>query len=165
MRTCRTCEARKPLMEFYQQSNGTLFHDCKDCWKAYVKRNRLVRTEQYQEYEKGRANLPHRVAARMEYAATPEGRAAMNRGRRAYLDRNPLKRAAHVATGNAIRDGRLVREPCEVCGHERAQAHHDDYSKPLDVRWLCVTHHKAWHRENVALCPEAKTEQREEEAA
>lgn len=151
-------------MDFYQHTNGTIHHDCKDCWKAYVRRNRLVRVDQYREYEKGRANLPHRVTARMEYAATPEGRAALNRGRRTYLERYPLKRAAHIATGNAIRDGRLVRQPCEVCG-SRAEAHHDDYSKPLDVRWLCKTHHTAWHRENVPLCPEAPAEQREEEAA
>lgn len=40
--------------------------------------------------------------------------------------------------------GKLVPEPCEVCG-EKAEKHHDDYSKPLGVRWLCPTHHRQWH--------------------
>lgn len=59
---------------------------------------------------------------------------------------NPEKYSAHIKTGNAIRDGKLMRQPCEVCGKAKAQAHHDDYSKPLEVRWLCVKHHNEHHR-------------------
>lgn len=140
-------------MEFYRQSSGTIKRDCKECWKAYVKANRMVRTEQYREYERSRANAPHRVEARKAYAQTPEGKAAGNRAKRAFIERNPLKRAAHVMVGNALRDGRLVRQPCEACG-ECAQAHHDDYSKPLEVRWLCTTHHAEWHKHNTPLCPD-----------
>ena len=53
----------------------------------------------------------------------------------------------------AIERGKLTRKPCEVCGgdglmtdgrHE-VQAHHDDYNKPLEVRWLCQKHHHEWH--------------------
>lgn len=62
-----------------------------------------------------------------------------------YFSRYPDKRAAHKATGNAIRDGRIIRQPCEQCGSKQVQAHHDDYSRPLDVRWLCVTHHNEHH--------------------
>jgi hypothetical protein len=54
---------------------------------------------------------------------------------------------AHQIVGLAIRSGVLVVKPCEDCGKD-AQAHHDDYSKPLDVRWLCVKHHSAWHDNN-----------------
>jgi hypothetical protein len=38
---------------------------------------------------------------------------------------------------SAVRAGRLVRAACETCGATKTQGHHDDYSKPLDVRWLC----------------------------
>jgi ribosomal protein S27AE len=55
------------------------------------------------------------------------------------------KRAARIAAGGAIATGRLVKQPCEKCGAERVHAHHDDYSKPLDVRWLCPKHHAEEH--------------------
>lgn len=42
----------------------------------------------------------------------------------------------------------LERKPCEACGAERAEAHHDDYSKPLSVRWLCKRHHAEHHRQS-----------------
>jgi ribosomal protein S27AE len=65
------------------------------------------------------------------------------RGFRRYDD---LKHRARLAVTHAIERGTLVREPCEACGREPAQAHHDDYSKPLDVRWLCSTCHGIEHR-------------------
>jgi hypothetical protein len=55
------------------------------------------------------------------------------------------KMLAHAKVGKAIRQGRLTREPCEVCGASFAEAHHDDYDKPLQVRWLCPEHHRAHH--------------------
>lgn len=46
-----------------------------------------------------------------------------------------------------IRRGLIVRQPCEVCQGQKAQAHHDDYSKPFNIRWLCQTRHTAVHLE------------------
>jgi len=48
----------------------------------------------------------------------------------------------------ALRAGKIKRQPCEVCGG-KAEGHHTDYSKPLDVKWLCRTHHRAAHRKHV----------------
>jgi hypothetical protein len=43
--------------------------------------------------------------------------------------------------------GKLKRQPCEVCGAtENIERHHEDYSKPLDVQWLCPTHHRERER-------------------
>jgi hypothetical protein len=44
------------------------------------------------------------------------------------------------------RRGTLQPQPCEVCGSPEVQMHHDNYNKPLDVRWLCTTHHGIAHR-------------------
>jgi hypothetical protein len=45
------------------------------------------------------------------------------------------------------RDGRLTPQPCERCGREDTHGHHEDYSKPLDVNWLCPPCHGERHRE------------------
>lgn len=57
-----------------------------------------------------------------------------------------FKKAAQAYTYRCIRDGLLVRKPCEVCGNIKVDAHHDDYTKPMDVRWLCRKHHLLHHR-------------------
>jgi hypothetical protein len=67
---------------------------------------------------------------------------------RAYDAANPKKRAAKLAVKHALRDGLLSKRPCAECGIAPAHAHHDDYDKPLRVRWLCGVHHKAWHRKH-----------------
>lgn len=54
---------------------------------------------------------------------------------------NDLKRGAMEAVSNALKSGALVQQPCEMCGAE-AEAHHEDYSQPLTVRWLCPLHHR-----------------------
>lgn len=43
------------------------------------------------------------------------------------------------------RRGKLIQDPCEVCGSKDSQMHHDDYSKPLEVRWFCRRHHGYLH--------------------
>jgi hypothetical protein len=65
-----------------------------------------------------------------------------------FQARSEQHRPTQQITSRAIRRGELVRQPCEVCGNPRSHAHHDDYSKPLEVRWLCAGHHKRWHCEN-----------------
>lgn len=49
---------------------------------------------------------------------------------------------------NAIQARKIHKQPCEVCGEIKAEAHHDDYNKPLEVRWLCRKHHSEWHKNN-----------------
>lgn len=60
------------------------------------------------------------------------------------------KIAARQAVHNAIRSGKMVRARCEVCGNPNAQAHHQDYARPLDVLWLCSKHHGATRRKEAA---------------
>lgn len=52
---------------------------------------------------------------------------------------------AHALVAKALEAGTLVKEPCEKCGASGAIAHHDDYNKPLSVRWLCRVHHMEAH--------------------
>ena len=55
-----------------------------------------------------------------------------------------IKRARNVLC-LAVSRGKVIRKACEVCGFYPAEGHHDDYSRPLDVRWLCKEHHEAHH--------------------
>lgn len=141
-RTCKKCGLSKPTSDFYPRQ----CYECKECTKKRVKETRAANADHYHEFDRQRANLPHRVEARKAYAETERGHIALNRAKRAYRSRNPLKRRAHTLTGNAIRDGLITKKPCESCGASPAQAHHDDYSRPLDVRWLCVPCHVAHHK-------------------
>jgi hypothetical protein len=60
-----------------------------------------------------------------------------------YNKLNPEKRKCRDLVNSAIRYGKLKREPC-FCGKE-ADAHHEDYSKPFDIVWLCKYHHRMAH--------------------
>jgi ribosomal protein S27AE len=61
-------------------------------------------------------------------------------------DLQKIKANARTRVHVHIKRGKLVKLPCEKCGNENVEAHHDDYSKPLDVRWLCRFHHNEHHR-------------------
>lgn len=90
------------------------------------------------EYERAREVI---------YYAKEETRQRRNANMRSYTKAHAT-REHHVArwkVNRAIATGRLTRQPCSVCGAERVDAHHDDYSKPLDVRWLCREHHLEHH--------------------
>ena len=65
-------------------------------------------------------------------------------------DRSPEDREKYLARKAVeyrVKTGDLVKQPCARCGGDNVQAHHEDYSKPLDVIWLCPKDHKARHRE------------------
>jgi hypothetical protein len=59
--------------------------------------------------------------------------------------KHPDRVKARRLVRSAIAKGSLVRAPCEICGDTPAHGHHDDYTKPLEVRWLCRIHHDEHH--------------------
>ena len=109
------------------------------------------RTEYYRERERRRRlNPEYRAADNARRNARPDTaeEKARRLERRKQYDaegRYREKHAANRAAFYAIRSGELVRQPCEVCGESKVDAHHDDYSQPLAVRWLCRKHHAEHH--------------------
>lgn len=90
-----------------------------------------------EQYEKQKA------ASRAWKKANAERHAEIARG---YRARNPEKTLAQNRLNYAIKKGLVERQPCEKCGTgNRVHAHHDDYGRPLDVRWLCYLCHKDEH--------------------
>jgi hypothetical protein len=63
------------------------------------------------------------------------------------VERFPERIRARRKAAYAIHRGKLLRGPCEMCGKPDAHAHHDDYTKPLEVRWLCKPCHNKYHAE------------------
>ena len=58
----------------------------------------------------------------------------------------PEKVNARKLLRYAIRLGLLKQRPCAICGSVKSQGHHEDYSKPLEVIWLCQLHHSEKHK-------------------
>ena len=137
MIVCIHCGAEKAPAEFYKGTGRT----CKECVKARARAYRAANLERVQEYDRNRPNAAERAAAHK--IRTQER--GYGKGRLFPMEQ---KRRARIAVDNAIRDGRLIPKPCERCGFALGvQAHHEDYSKPLEVVWLCTKCHGARHRE------------------
>lgn len=135
MKLCNSCGIEKGEFEFHKRSASKdgLSAKCKDCQRAY---------------DKARLKDPKRMKARRDYQKTKSGKLAHQKACKRWVEKNQIKRAAHIMVGNAIRSGKIVKMPCEICGDTRSHGHHDDYAKPLDVRWLCDLHHNDWHLKN-----------------
>jgi len=133
MKQCFKCRRTQPLSEFYRHAmmrDGHL-NKCKDCAKRDVRMHRRT-SERPREYDREGAKLPHRKAA------------ARKVGER-WAAKHPEAVKARVRLNNAVRDGKITRFPCEVCGEPKVHGHHRDYAKPLEVMWLCARHHHAAH--------------------
>jgi hypothetical protein len=130
---CFKCSSVKPLNEFYKHprmADGHL-NKCKECNKTDVRDNRKSKIKYYRKYDRERGNR------------LPDGY------QKEYAQRYPNKAKARVLVAYHARKGNLAKQPCEQCGTKRSvHAHHDDYAKPLNVRWLCAAHHRQWHMEN-----------------
>jgi hypothetical protein len=66
---------------------------------------------------------------------------------------NLPKYQAHLAVQRALISGALERQACEVCGVAKVDAHHDRYDEPLNVRWLCRSHHVKLHHYGEDMFP------------
>ncbi len=134
MKTCTSCGSSKAPSEFGKRlaSADGLSASCSSCLRdrdrARYQKEKTKRAERHKRYANG------------------VGKAACTAAKERWLDKNKIKRAAHVIVGNAIKYGQLTKAPCVVCGG-KAQAHHENYSKPLEVVWLCPEHHKERHKQ------------------
>ena len=60
---------------------------------------------------------------------------------------HPDRVSARKAVDHAVKTGALIRPgSCSACGRQcKPHGHHDDYTRKLDVQWLCAHCHKAAH--------------------
>jgi len=131
---CFKCCLTKPISEFYrhpEMSDGYL-NKCKECTKTDAIRTRNNNLEYYRKYDRER------------YKKNGVRKRSVS-----YKLLNPEKIKARDIINNAIRDGKLARpKVCSICGALGVSiyAHHSDYSKPLEVVWVCKSCHWKIHR-------------------
>ena len=126
VKTCFKCEEEKPLAEYYrhkQTADGHL-NKCKACTKADVARHRVENIERIRAYDRARGN-----------------RRSIEKVRE-YRRNNPEKYKAHQQVAYHLKNPGVCSQ-CDSTFH--IEAHHDDYSKPLDVSWLCSACHSQLH--------------------
>ena len=133
---CKTCLKDQLTENYYVHSkmkDGRL-NICKDCVKTRVKNHRKL-NDKVREYDRWRyQNQSHRKEKQKLY-------------NQKYIKTHPEKYKARIKVNNAIRDKKLKKLPCVICGDKNVHAHHKNYNKPLDVIWLCPLHHSRSHHE------------------
>jgi len=137
MKICSKCGIPKLLTEFHKCSKHKdgLRSECKECIKGM--------TKEYRQTDNGKAVHLREVK---KYLKTKAGKITSMKSVKNYRLNNPLKYKAHTIVTHALRDGKLIRQPCEVCGNPKSEFHHPDYSKSLEGNWLCYRDHKLIHR-------------------
>lgn len=128
---CKWCNTSRPLKDFYRHpmmADGHL-NKCKFCQRENIKMNYRRHLEARKDYERERGQTPHRKERVLIY---------QRRRRRKYPEKNKARRMVAYY----VRVGKLVKSVCSVCGDKKVEAHHPDYSKPLEIEWLCHFHHR-----------------------
>jgi hypothetical protein len=134
LRVCKRCGEERALEQFRRLPSKNHSYTCKPCEndarKPY-RRSAEARAKEraYRDANKERLRERYKKYNKTRY-------------------RDPTKTRTHSMVVRALKDGRLIKGVCEVCGSVDVQAHHDDYSKPLTVRWLCILHHAQRHAED-----------------
>ncbi len=142
-KVCRQCHVPKPLDDFYvhaQMADGHL-NKCKDCVKKRVKGWAIDNPEKVRLATREKMNRPaYRARNAAWRAAHPEQRKAIQDR---WYKKNTKKKYANTKVQRALQSGELVKPAaCQDCGAATAlEAHHHDYSRPLEVQWLCTTCH------------------------
>lgn len=135
-KACFKCKVVKPLSEFYKHSRMADGHlnKCKDCAKNDVSKHRAQNIDKVRQYDRERGKRPERIKAGVEIT-------------RIWRAEDKRRQKAHNMVRNAVKTGKLVRQPCCRCGNPKTVAHHEDYDRPLDVMWLCQVCHTQRHKE------------------
>ena len=113
-------------------------------WRKYGNNNKEKRREcSHRCYIN---NIEKRTQQINEYNKTEKGKLVRKRASENCKKKYPEKYKARQEVLKALKKGILKKEPCEVCGSLKVEAHHEDYNKPLEVNWLCSRHHKERER-------------------
>lgn len=136
---CGVCKEFKPYEDFYKNKRTILgiTPECKICHcKISIKTRDKEKARESNRKYMGRARKNNLEKFRKR--------------ERSRIREKDEKYFARLELHNAVKRGDIVKPKCcENCGkEERLTAHHDDYSKPLEVSWLCYRCHGKRHRKD-----------------
>lgn len=149
-KVCNICKVEKPLDEFYvnKVNKDGKRSDCKVCNRAYQKARtranpKAVRESQRKSYYK---NHRKKIEYQRKWREQNPEKIKEYQDKTDDSKRDPKKVQARMQLRHAVRDGKVVKpDHCEECRTKTEKAklegHHEDYSKPYDVVWLCSLCH------------------------
>lgn len=120
----------------------TEFKRCSRCKKIEPMSN-YGRRRRSSLYPSSICNSCHKEKGKKYYQANKEKSLRTQKER---YHKHKAKFATRTKTRYAIVDGEIKKQPCAVCGSQKSEAHHNDYTDPYDIHWFCRLHHRAWHR-------------------
>lgn len=131
-KVCSICGIEKDLSLFYKhpEMRDGFQKRCKLCCIEAERMRRITKPDFIHEYERRRSKEPKR-------------KEHLSRVAKNWNEKYPERYKAHYLLTNAVRDGRIKKSPtCEICGKGgKIHGHHTDYSRPLEVVWLCAQCH------------------------
>jgi hypothetical protein len=150
MKNCNKCGELLPLESFNKKPHtkdkrATI---CKKCTSIYSKKRLEFLSQDPEWVAKKREAC--RLSARKVRAINGLSSSHRLNAEKTIQEgriKNPERHLARLAVKKALRSRLIFRKPCYLCGKEKSQAHHENYSKPLEVRWLCAQHHADIHVE------------------
>ena len=121
----------------------------RETYQKNIEKNR----ERARKYHYAHKEDNNRRSLAYRYAHLEELRERDRKRKIKYTGKNRVRSIAHAKLWKALATGRLIKQPCEVCGSHDVEAHHTNYNNPLDIKWLCPVHHKEWHKNNQPIYP------------
>lgn len=141
---CPKCKIYKRFSEYHHKSNGLGFY-CKECHNEMNRKSHRKNNKDPEHYFNRLNRMTLSDAERKSNPLYVKTKRNTNPNKRYQRD-NPEKCRAYNKVSYNLKRGYIIKEPCAICGELNVQAHHEDYSKPLDVVWLCKAHHMEIHR-------------------
>ncbi|MFH1997227.1 MAG: hypothetical protein ABII94_00855 [Patescibacteria group bacterium] len=144
-RQCKKCkEIKIKESDFYFAHSN---HDgynmvCKQCCGIY---------KQKRYYKKRKEILAYQKAYLKKRRKIPEIQIKIKAYEKKYYKENKIKCLARAKLRKCVKNGKIKKMACEICNYSLSEGHHFDYSRPLDVVWLCKKHHDLFHYEKTEL--------------